>query len=53
VLEIVRPLEQDVSRIREGLSGTLVIVAGIVSTLMLLSALGIVRTARAVEARKR
>jgi hypothetical protein len=45
VLEIVRPLDQDVARIREGLSGTLLVVAGIVSSLMLLSALVIVRSA--------
>jgi hypothetical protein len=48
VLEIVRPLDQDVARIHEGLSGTLAIVAGIVSVLMLLSGMAIVRSARKI-----
>ena len=52
VLEIVRPLDQDVARIRKGLSGTLIIVAAIVAGLMLLSALGIVRAARRSDASK-
>ncbi len=52
VLEIVRPLDQDVARIRSGLSGTLAIVAAIVGGLMLLSAAGIVRMAGKVGASK-
>jgi hypothetical protein len=45
VLEIVRPLDQDVARMKSGLRGTLLVVAAIVGGLMLLSAVGIVRSA--------
>ena len=47
VLEIVRPLDEDVARVRKGLRGTMLVVAGIVGGLMLLSAIGIVRAAAA------
>jgi serine/threonine protein kinase len=43
VLEIVRPLDEDIARVRKGLRGTMLVVAGIVGGLMLLSAIGIVR----------
>ena len=47
VLEIVRPLDEDVARVKSGLRGTLLVVAAIVGGLVLLSAIGIVRTAAA------
>jgi hypothetical protein len=53
VLEIVRPLDEDVARVHKGLRGTFLVVAGIVGGLMLLSAIGIVRTAAAKSAGER
>ena len=47
VLEIVRPLDDDVARVTSGVRGTLLVVAAIVGGLVLLSAIGIVRTAAA------
>ena len=50
VLEIVRPLDEDIARVRKGLRGTMLVVAGIVGGLVLLSAIGIVRSAAAKSA---
>ena len=47
VLEIIRPLDQDFERMKSGLRGTLLVVAAIVGGLLLLSVVGIVRSAAA------
>ena len=46
VLEIIRPLDQDVARMERGLRGTLLVVAAIVGGLMLVSVVGILSAHR-------
>ncbi len=47
VLEITRPLEDDVARMERGLRGTMLVVAAIVGGLMLVSVVGILRRSKA------
>jgi serine/threonine protein kinase len=49
VLEIIRPLDRDVSRTREGLRGTLILMAVVSGTLLALSALVLVSRSRRVR----
>ncbi len=49
VLEIIRPLDRDVTRTREGLRGTLILMAVVSGTLLGLSGLVLVTRSRRVR----
>jgi adenylate cyclase len=46
VLEIIRPLDRDIARTREGLRGTFLLVAGVSGALLLISGLVLVVRSR-------